>query len=171
MKANNVWVVVDDGNDTTKDGGCVTKFDNGIEALKSAGFEITTKEHKQFGLILVGINGVVPNYDVDKTFWAYWYREVNEDLTINYEFAQLGASSNKPKPGSVEGWVVGDGKTKPSLAKVVKPADKSSSEKAVGPVAIVLGILALLGGIGAAIHAFLNNAMGNFKLPQLLTLF
>jgi hypothetical protein len=47
----------------------------------------------------------------DCAYWNYFFRDVGE---ANWTYSALGAAIHKTKPGSVEGWVWGDGHSPPA---------------------------------------------------------
>ncbi|HOQ52711.1 MAG TPA: hypothetical protein PLF56_03755 [Micropruina sp.] len=98
-----VWVLVDRGNgqDTVR---CATKFGNGLDALKSAGFSFA----KDKSGLLTRINGfpqtLVPWTPTSK-YWSYWYANPKADGSWGeWQEYQLGAADSKPAKGAAEGW-------------------------------------------------------------------
>ncbi len=96
-----VWVVVDRGNgqDTVR---CATKFANGLDALKSAGF--TVGLNSGFVNRIQGFPSVVD--PKSWTYWTYWHATQNSDGTWgDWQFySSDGAASAHPKRGEAQGW-------------------------------------------------------------------
>ncbi|MFT4218155.1 MAG: hypothetical protein QM619_13370 [Micropruina sp.] len=102
-----VWVVVDRGNgqQTVR---CATKYANGLDALKSAGFSTKTMS-TNFGPFLCRIQKYPSTCtSTANTFWGYWSAEQKSDGSWGEwtEYA-VGASQSKPKQGTAEGWIYG----------------------------------------------------------------
>lgn len=99
-----VWVVVDRGNgdSTTR---CATKYGNGIDALKSAGFALGFDPSGYINRI----HGFP--YTIDTTFskyWGYYYATPKSDGGWSeWSEYQVGAGDSKPAKGAVEGWLYG----------------------------------------------------------------
>lgn len=166
VDANNVWVYVEYGEDSEKEpeGACATEFTDGVVALESAGFKLTFKE-SEMGKYMTGINGVVPDWDETQTYWSYYSGEVADDYSVDYTYYQVGASSSKPKGGTVEAWVVGTGAETPALTTLPEtPAATGSSEDG-GWIAVIAGLLALIGGGVAALYQGLITIPG-LVLPK-----
>lgn len=167
VEAKLVWVNVDFDKDTTK-GGCATEFTTGAKALESAGFKLNVGTGNMAGFLL-GIDDVTPNWDETKTYWGSWNGTVNSDDSVNYTYYQVGAFESAPKAGSIEAWSVGDGTQQPSLQKLPAAAvdnNASSENKAVlGIAGAIAAILAVIGGVLAALHAGVFTVPGweNFK--------
>lgn len=166
VDANNVWVYVEYGEDSEKEpeGACATEFTDGVVALESAGFELTF-EDSEFGKYLTGINGVVPDWDETQTYWSYYSGEVADDYSVDYTYYQVGASDSRPEGGTVEAWVVGTGEETPALETLPEtPAATGSSEDG-GWIAVIAGLLALIGGGVAALYQGLITIPG-LVLPK-----
>lgn len=166
VDANNVWVYVEYGEDSEKEpeGACATEFTDGAVALKSAGFELTF-EDSEFGKYLTGINGVAPDWDETETYWSYYSGEVADDYSVDYTYYQVGASNSEPEGGTVEAWVVGTGEETPALETLAEiPAATGSSEDG-GWIAVIAGLLALIGGGVAALYQGLITIPG-LVLPK-----
>lgn len=99
-----VWVVVDRGNgdSTTR---CATKYGDGVDALKSAGFALGFDKSGYINRI----HGFP--YTIDTTwskYWGYYYATPNADGTWSeWMEYQVGANASKPAKGAVEGWLYG----------------------------------------------------------------
>lgn len=166
IDADNVWVSVDYGADSEKEpeGACATEFTDGAVALESAGFELTF-EDSEFGKYLTGINGVAPDWDETQTYWSYYSGEVADDYSVDYTYYQVGASDSRPEGGTVEAWVVGTGEETPALETLPEtPAATGSSEDG-GWIAVIAGLLALIGGGVAALYQGLITIPG-LVLPK-----
>ncbi len=165
VDADNVWVSVDYGADSEKapEGGCATDLTNGLTALESAGFDVETSEFP-FGKQIDSINGVAPDWDETKTFWSFFIGDVDEDYNVEYSFSDFGAESTTPEPGSVEAWVVGDGSALEPTTLPETPAATGSSEDG-GWIAVIAGLLALIGGGVAALYQGLITIPG-LVLPK-----
>lgn len=163
VEADLVWVSVD-FDDSTNKGGCATEFGSGAEALESAGFTPNFGSGNKEGF-LVGINDVIPVWEETQTYWGSWYGTVAADGSIAYNYYQVGALQSEPKPGSIEAWSVGDGSQQPSLKQLPDASQEgpsSSSDKSLvtGIAAVIAAILAVAGGIFAAVNAGLVNIPG-----------
>lgn len=166
VDANNVWVYVEYGEDSEKEpeGACATEFTDGVVALQSAGFKLTFKE-SEMGKYMTGINGVVPDWDETQTYWSYYSGEVADDYSVDYTYYQVGASDSRPEGGTVEAWVVGTGEETPALETLPEtPAATGSSEDG-GWIAVIAGLLALIGGGVAALYQGLITIPG-LVLPK-----
>ncbi|GFK17904.1 hypothetical protein [Corynebacterium glutamicum] len=166
VDANNVWVYVEYGEDSEKEpeGACATEFTDGVVALESAGFKLTFKE-SEMGKYMTGINGVVPDWDETQTYWSYYSGEVADDYSVDYTYYQVGASDSRPEGGTVEAWVVGTGEETPALETLPEtPAATGSSEDG-GWIAVIAGLLALIGGGVAALYQGLITIPG-LVLPK-----
>jgi hypothetical protein len=82
---------------------------NGFQALSKAGFGFTPRPRD--GLVCQ-INGAPACADTtSSTYWSYWYRAPGSRTWV---YANEGAGTHNPKPGSTEAWVWQDGgKTEP----------------------------------------------------------
>lgn len=94
---------------------------SGLEAMESAGFEVTIDDA---GLVCA-IGGLpdpcVAAEDFAGVFWAAW------DLSENgWEFASIGPAEADPAPGDVIGWVYNDGATPPPSPEVDEDASQES---------------------------------------------
>lgn len=184
VDADNVWVHLDFGIESDKSpaGGCATEFTDGLVALQSAGFDVEYDEGG-FGAFITGIEGVTPIWEENQTYWSYWSGEVAEDYSVTYEYSQVGASSARPAPGSVEAWVVTDSwgdEGEPSLIELPEPPveeepevptppagdDVSGSSDNVEFFAVIAGILALVGGGLAALFSIPGFSIPGFVLPK-----
>lgn len=165
IDADNVWVSVDYGADSEKEpeGACATEFTDGVVALESAGFKLTFKE-SEMGKYMTGINGVVPDWDETQTYWSYYSGEVADDYSVDYTYYQVGASDSRPESGTVEAWVVGDGSALEPTTLAETPAATGSSEDG-GWIAVIAGLLALIGGGVAALYQGLITIPG-LVLPK-----
>ena len=166
VDANNVWVYVEYGEDSEKEpeGACATEFTDGAVALVSAGFELTF-EDSEFGKYMTGINGVAPEWDERELYWVYSSGEVADDYSVDYTYYQVGASNSEPEGGTVEAWVVGTGEETPALETLPEtPAATGSSEDG-GWIAVIAGLLALIGGGVAALYQGLITIPG-LVLPK-----
>lgn len=94
--AMNVWVIVQNENGA-QEAGCATEFETGIQALKSAGFDVTGTD------FVSAINGHPAGAPGD-FFWSYWNGSRAHNGQFNWISYQVGASQSKPQPGTVEGW-------------------------------------------------------------------
>ncbi|HJE10311.1 MAG TPA: hypothetical protein K8W18_03090 [Corynebacterium glutamicum] len=166
VDANNVWVYVEYGEDSEKEpeGACATEFTDGAVALVSAGFELTF-EDSEFGKYMTGINGVAPEWDERELYWVYSSGEVADDYSVDYTYYQVGASNSEPEGGTVEAWIVGTSSDKPALTTLPEtPAATGSSEDG-GWIAVIAGLLALIGGGVAALYQGLITIPG-LVLPK-----
>lgn len=166
VDADNVWVYVEYGEDSEKEpeGACATEFTDGVVALESAGF-VPTFNESEFGKYLTGINGVVPVWADTQTYWAYSTGEVADDYSVDYTYYQVGASSSKPKGGTVEAWVVGTGAETPALTTLPETPVATGSSEDGGWIAVIAGLLALIGGGVAALYQGLITIPG-LVLPK-----
>lgn len=167
VDADNVWVYVEYGEDSEKEpeGACATEFTDGVVALESAGFKLTFDTNPELGKYLTGINGVVPVWADTQTYWAYSTGEVADDYSVDYTYYQVGASNSEPEGGTVEAWVVGTGAETPALTTLPEtPAATGSSEDG-GWIAVIAGLLALIGGGFAALYQGLITIPG-LVLPK-----
>lgn len=97
LKANNVWVVVDDASGTVK-GGCATNFATGLDALTSAGFTPSG------GAFVCQIDNVPSTCSFRPQWWSYWHLYNSPDGWGTWQFSNEGAADHQPIAGSVEGW-------------------------------------------------------------------
>lgn len=163
IDADNVWVYVEYGGDSTKDpkGACATEFSNGLEALDSAGFDITYSE-SDFGRFVTGIDGVAPVWSQESPlYWSYWDGAVADDYTVTYEAYMVGGSASVPEPGSVEAWSVGDGSVAPALTQLPEAA-KDGSAAGSSETGLLAGLFGLLGGVFTALQSGLLAVLGLF---------
>ncbi|AKF26579.1 hypothetical protein YH66_02945 [[Brevibacterium] flavum] len=166
VDANNVWVYVEYGEDSEKEpeGACATEFTDGAVALESAGF-LPTFNETEFGKYLTSINDVAPEWDERELYWVYSSGEVADDYSVDYTYYQVGASDSRPEGGTVEAWVVGTSSDKPALTTLAEtPAATGSSEDG-GWIAVIAGLLALIGGGVAALYQGLITIPG-LVLPK-----
>ncbi|AGN18228.1 hypothetical protein J433_13187 [Corynebacterium glutamicum MT] len=165
VDADNVWVYVEYGEDSEKEpeGGCATDLTNGLTALKSAGFDVVTSD-SSLGKMINSINGVAPDWEETGTYWSYFIGDVDEDYNVEYSFSNYGAEGTIPEPGSVEAWVVGDGSPLEATTLPETPAATGSSEDG-GWIAVIAGLLALIGGGVAALYQGLITIPG-LVLPK-----
>lgn len=165
VDANSVWVSVDYGADSDKapEGGCATDLTNGLTALESAGFDVETTEFP-FGKQIDSINGVAPVWEETETYWSFFIGDVDEDYNVEYSFSEYGAEDTIPEPGSVEAWVVGDGSPLEPTTLPETPAATGSSADG-GWIAVIAGLLALIGGGVAALYQGLITIPG-LVLPK-----
>lgn len=98
-----VYAERDDGHVDT---GCASKFSTGVEALKSAGFDIgSTDFGGDLGMFIDSINGYPENPDKFYAYWGYFHGQpAGRNAETKWEYSQLGASNYHPKPGSIEAW-------------------------------------------------------------------
>ncbi|MDO4413100.1 leucine-rich repeat domain-containing protein [Cutibacterium sp.] len=105
INQNHVFVYAerDDGHVDT---GCASEFSNGVEALKSAGFDLGGTDYGgDLGTFVDTINGYPENPDMFYAYWGYFHAQpAGKDTEAKWEYSQLGASSYHPKPGSIEAW-------------------------------------------------------------------
>jgi hypothetical protein len=99
-----VWVVVDRGNGqyTTR---CATTYTNGLTALKSAGFGVTTFA-SSYGAALCRISKYPGTCDQNFTsgYWSYWTSKQKDDGTWSgWTYASTGAATSQPAKGTAEG--------------------------------------------------------------------
>lgn len=86
---------------------------NGLQALAKAGFSYTPRPRD--GLICQ-VDGTPACADTtSSTYWSYWYRSPGSSTWV---YANQGAGTHDPRPGSTEAWVWQDGgrKQPPALA-------------------------------------------------------
>jgi hypothetical protein len=113
-----------DGNVETR---CIT-FEgdeiSGDELLARSGLQVIVDASTGMGITVCQIEGVGCAYPGEHCFcqcmgggecayWTYFYRDPSE---AEWTYSPLGAVLRKVRPGSVEGWVWGDGQTSPDEA-------------------------------------------------------
>lgn len=136
VRAGNVWVVVERDTGLQK-GGCATEFRTGLQALRSAGFEVTGT-----GLV-TGIDGYPPAGG-STGYWSYWHAErptSGDQTRYPWTYSDEGAGSYAPEPGSIEGWRFGVGEDEPSWQPVIRDA---GSQLTAGPIRMTYGRAARL---------------------------
>ena len=90
--------------------GCDSTPTTGFEAIHSAGFATVGTQHDGPGFIC-RINGL-PAATADPCivtppatrYWSYWHSDPGQS---GWSYSQLGATSYRPKAGSVDAWVYG----------------------------------------------------------------
>lgn len=104
---------------------------NGLQAMSKAGFGFTPRPRD--GLICQ-IDAMPACTDTtSSTYWSYWYRAAGSN---NWVYANEGAGTHNPKPGSTEAWVWQDGgKTRPPgiAATTICPQLKASPVSTTTP--------------------------------------
>jgi hypothetical protein len=97
--------------DEPNQAGVVVQFADGRVETRCVSFEedeITGAEL----LALSGLDAVVdPSSGGECAYWNYFYRDAGQAA---WTYSALGAAIHKTKPGSVEGWVWGDGHSPPA---------------------------------------------------------
>lgn len=140
-----VFIVVDP-IDAEQLGGCASDFTSGLTALRSAGLEVT----EQAGMV-TAINGYRAEWAVDKKWWGYHHSEFNPEtgLWSDWAFSMEGAAQYKPKPGSIEGWVVtpADGSASPRFV-AKPPVPTKVTDEAAQSCAADGGMYVLVEGLG-----------------------
>lgn len=161
VAAGNVWVYVEFGADSEKDpeGGCAIEFTDGLVALESAGFAPETID-SEYGKMLTGINGVIPVWEDNQTYWSYFTGDVAEDYSVSYDYSMVGASASQPKGGSVEAWVVGTGVERPALDTLPETPLVAGSSEQTGWITAIAGLLALIGSGVVALYQGLITIPG-----------
>jgi hypothetical protein len=143
---------------------------NGFQALSKAGFGFTPRPRD--GLVCQ-INGAPACADTtSSTYWSYWYRAPGSRTWV---YANEGAGTHNPKPGSTEAWVWQDGgKTAPPdvAASTICPQLKAQPKpKPAPPTGVSAPVTldakptggsdgALPGGAGVALGAILVLGIG-----------
>lgn len=123
-EANEVGLVVqfDDGQVETLCVGLEGWEITGADLLMRSGLGVVMDASSSMGVIICKISDLGCDYPSEPCFcqctggggcayWNYFYREPGE---IDWIYSPLGAAARKVRPGSVEGWVWGDGHTPPS---------------------------------------------------------
>lgn len=129
LAQQNVWVVVqNDLGDQT--GGCATQFGNGIQALRSAGFDVTGED------FITHIDGY-PTGAMGDFFWSYW-NGTQDAAQVNWTLSGLGAHLSTPQPGTIEGWRFVNWKSGPAVPPTWTPPVKQPPRVST-PVTRVLG--------------------------------
>lgn len=88
---------------------------SGYEALTSAGFSLTYAQGSGAGA-LCRIDGQPGNVNCGamppaNNYWSYWHAKPGG----SWSYSSIGGGGYDPAPGSVEGWVLGDGGSAPSI--------------------------------------------------------
>ena len=115
--------------------------------------------------MMTGINGVAPEWDERELYWVYSSGEVADDLSVDYTYYEVGASYARPEAGTVEAWVVGTGKETPALTTLAETPAATGSSADGGWIAVIAGLLALIGGGVAALYQGLITIPG-LVLPK-----
>lgn len=95
---------------------------NGADLLTRSGLDVIVDAASGMGLIVCQIEGDGCDFPAEPcfcqcmgggecTYWNYFYREAGAD---QWTYSALGAAMHQVQPGSVEGWVWGDGHTPPA---------------------------------------------------------
>jgi hypothetical protein len=98
-----VWVVVDRGNgqETVR---CATKYGNGLDALKSAGF-VVGKDKSGYLNRISGFPLTIEPWTSTSKYWSYWHASQNADGTWgDWQEYGVGGSGSTPVKGEAEGW-------------------------------------------------------------------
>lgn len=94
LREGSVWVVVQPDRQTTWT-GCAATFSTGLAALTSAGFRTDTEPFFQ------RINGLPAELD-GQHYWSFWHATPNAKGGFSgFSYAQTGANTFRPEPGSV----------------------------------------------------------------------
>lgn len=115
-----VLVVVDPGDSGQATSACATSFDDGYQALASAGYRPTFTK----GMICQ-IDTIPATCQVTMTeYWSYWHATRQPDGSYSpWTYSAVGAGSYTPAPGDVEGWFFGRaGKVAPRVNPEASPA-------------------------------------------------
>ena len=94
---------------------------NGADLLSRSGLDVVLNPASSMGITVCRIEGLGCDYPAEHcfcqcmggsgcTYWNYFYREPGGSEWI---YSALGAAVHKVQPGSVEGWVWGDGHSPP----------------------------------------------------------
>ena len=94
----------------------------GADLLVRSGLDAVVDPSSGLGIIVCRIEGQGCDYPAEACFcrcsgsgpcayWNYFYREPGQD---SWTYAALGALRHQVRPGSVDGWVWGDGSTLPA---------------------------------------------------------
>lgn len=98
VDAGYVWVLVE--HDDVVTGGCATEFDYAIDALSSAGIDF------------VEDGGWISSIDnreaVDPEWWSIWTLADEDEESLYWDFAPVGATELELAPGDVLGLVLQD---------------------------------------------------------------
>jgi hypothetical protein len=100
--------------------------DNGLQALAKAGFSYTPRPRD--GLICQIDSTPACGDTTSSTYWSYWYRSPGSSSWV---YANEGAGTHDPPPGSTEAWVWQDGgrKQPPGVAaSTICPQLKASPQ-------------------------------------------
>jgi hypothetical protein len=107
---------------------------NGADLLSRSGLDVVLNPASSMGITVCRIEGLGCDYPAEHcfcqcmggsgcTYWNYFYREPGGSAWI---YSALGAAVHKVQPGSVEGWVWGDGHSAPpddlTLEAICMPA-------------------------------------------------
>ena len=131
LAAKKVWVLVED-EAGQQSGGCATEFGTGLQALRSAGFEVT-------GDSFISAINRHPATPSATHFWSYWSGATTGD-DIVWNLSPVGATQSAPLPGTVQGWHFVNWQTGPATppAWPMKPAVVEPPRVAT-PITRVLG--------------------------------
>lgn len=94
---------------------------NGADLLSRSGLEVVLNPASSMGITVCRIEGLGCDYPAEHcfcqcmggggcTYWNYFYREPGG---TEWVYSALGAAMHKVRPGSVEGWVWGNGQSPP----------------------------------------------------------
>jgi len=126
-----VWVVVE------SDVRCATSFSTGMDALRSAGFEVQTE-----GEFVCRIGGRPDTCTMKAPYWSYWQAERDADGRYGaWQYATTGPAGYHPVAGAAEGWSFGDSKQpaglpgQPSAAPASPTPDSPTAPPATTPPA------------------------------------
>ncbi|MDQ4036829.1 MAG: hypothetical protein M3313_00380 [Actinomycetota bacterium] len=102
---------------------CIDDVDSGFAALDAAGYDVTPVAGQPF---VCRINGVPANDPCQRippatAYWAYW----TAPMGGSWSYATIGAGSQDPEPGGVQGWSFG-ADAEPAIA----PPDPAPSTSA-----------------------------------------
>ncbi|MGC3955818.1 MAG: hypothetical protein QM804_16505 [Propionicimonas sp.] len=129
LTCSGVWVVVElsASEQTVR---CATDTRDGLAALRSAGFTLTTK----------GYLCAIQDYPADCEaawkkghYWSYWRAKLNPDGSWgSWTYATTGPAQSKPKAGYAEGWRFLSGSQSAPSIKPPKQYTKSATPKLSG---------------------------------------
>jgi hypothetical protein len=123
-----VWVVVDF---SAFGGGVQTRCApgaprNGLDALERARFSYGFVAEQPGMVCTIDANPDPCNGAPSDAYWSYWHAPQGGSWT----YSSSGAGFRRPPPGTVDGWVFGDGSSPPSVAP---PKDPPPPEPSPSP--------------------------------------
>jgi len=105
---------------------CIEDVDTGFAALDAAGFDVTPVSAQPFVCRINDVPATDPCQRIPPStaYWAYW----TAPMGGAWSYATMGAGSQDPEPGGVEGWSFG-ADAEPAIAP--PPADSASADSGV----------------------------------------